>query len=426
MTIFRLHWVGAAILGLAAPVLVALAGCARSSAQSAGSEAHGPGTSHSAASAEAGRDCESLSIDCGNTPSLVFDPSGRLWAAFEQGGRAYVVHSDDTGRSFSPPIAVNAEPEGIETNGEGRPKIAVGPEGTIYVSWTRKLAKPYSGDIRFSRSLDGGAGFEAPRTVNDDGLEIGHRFDSLFVDSNGDVYLTWVDKRDLDAAESRGEAYLGASLFYTVSTDRGASFVPNRRVAHHACECCRIVAAPAPGGGAAVLWRHVFDGSIRDHAFAVLDTEGVSSPMRRVSHEGWVLDACPHHGPAIVPDGSSGYHMAWFSAAGKRPTIYYGWLDPASGETRNLREVVTGRAEHADIVRAGDRLLLVWKQADRGRTDVVGIASIDAGLSWSEPAVVASTKGGSDHPFLLSHDDRGWLAWHTQGEGLRLVSIDNP
>jgi hypothetical protein len=406
---------------------VVLYGCAPSGAQPAGPEASDPGPASIGASAEttaSERSCDEVSLDCGNTPGLTFDATGRLWGVFEKDGRAFVVRSDDLGATFSEPVAVQRVAEVIETNGEGRPKLAVGPEGTVYVSWTHKLETPYTGEIRFARSTDGGKSFEPVRTINDDGLEIGHRFDTLFVDPAGDVYLAWVDKRDLHAAETAGEEYLGASLYYTVSRDQGASFAPNRRVAHHACECCRIVAAPAPGGGAAVLWRHVFEGSIRDHAFAILDPDGLSTPMRRVSHEDWELDACPHHGPAIVPDGSSGYNMAWFSAAGKQPTIYYGRLDPVSGETRNLKVVATGRAAHADITRVQNRLVLAWKQAERGRTDVVGILSEDGGESWSEPDVLASTDGGSDHPFLLSHGDRGWLVWHTQAEGLRLMPVD--
>jgi hypothetical protein len=332
-----------------------------------------------------------------------------------------VTHSDDRGASFSAPVRVNPRAEEIETNGEGRPKLALGPRGEVYVSWTKKTG-PYAGDIRFSRSLDGGAAFEPAITVNDDDLDAGQRFDALAVDEGGDVYLAWVDKRDREAARSRDEEYRGAAVYYTLSTDRGASFAPNRRVAHHACECCRLAVAAAPGGGVAVVWRHVFAPSIRDHAFTLLGPEG-AGPVQRASHEGWEIDACPHHGPGLVPAAGAGYHMTWFTAADARPRIYYGRFDPPSGETRNLREMAGARASHPQVARSGDRVVVAWKEMDSGLTTIYGAISNDGGETWSDRRSLAATEGPSDHPLLLLHDGAIYLAWHTAREGQQVVPV---
>lgn len=397
---------------LATAALTAIGACAPDGARSPASDR---------AAAET-RPCAEISVDCGRTPSLAFDRSGRLWVAFEREGHAYVARSDDRGASFSPPVRVNAEAEQVETNGEGRPKLALGPRQEVYVSWTRSTGM-YSGDIRFSRSLDGGGRFAPPVTVNDDGTDAGNRFDSLWVDDAGDVYLAWIDKRDGEAARAAGEEYRGAAVYYTVSSDRGATFAANRRVAHHACECCRIAVTGAPEGGAAILWRHVFAPSVRDHAFTLLGREEAGA-LRRVSHEGWEIDACPHHGPALVSAAGGGYHMAWFTAADERPRIYYGRLDAESGETRHLREIASGaRASHPHIARAGGRAVAAWKEMDPGRTTIYGIASTDGGESWSAPRPLAITEGVSDHPLLLAHDGVIHLAWHTGKEGLRVVPV---
>ena len=413
----------AATLGLAGLAIVALGGCAPKGAQSSGSDFENS-TTQLVDRSPVTVDCPAESIQCGMTPTLTFDGGGRLWGAFELEGRAYVTYSDDRGRSFSSPVEVNPEPEAIETNGEGRPKIAIGSERMIYVSWTRKLEGMFTGEIRFSRSTDGGASFEPVRTINDDGLAIGHRFDSLFVDPGGDIYMAWVDKRDSHAARQRGEEYRGAGLYYTVSTDNGATFVANRRVAEHACECCRIGAAPGPEGGAAILWRHVFEPNIRDHALVVLKPDGVLGQIQRVSHEDWRLDACPHHGPAIVPAGTDGYHMTWFTGAQEQPRIYYGLHHLPSGRTLQIREIASGpNASHADIVLAGGHLTVAWKQGDSERTDVYAITSTDTGRTWSEPISLASTTGGSDHPFLLETNGEAFLAWLTENEQLRVLPL---
>lgn len=400
---------------LAIAALTAVGACAPDGGRS-------PAPAASDRAAAETRPCAEISVDCGRTPSLAFDRAGSLWVAFEQEGHAYVARSDDRGASFAPPVRVNAEAEEIETNGEGRPKLALGPRREVYVSWTRSTGM-YSGDIRFSRSLDGGARFAPPVTVNDDGTDAGNRFDSLWVDDAGDVYLAWIDKRDRNAAENAGEEYRGTSVYYTVSTDRGASFAPNRRVAHHACECCRIAVTGAPEGGAAILWRHVFAPNVRDHAFTLLGREEAGA-LWRVSHEGWEIDACPHHGPALVPATGGEYHMTWFTAADARPRIYYGRLDAESGETRHLRQIASGaRASHPHVARAGGRVVAVWKETDADRTTIYGIASTDGGESWSAPRPLAITEGASDHPLLLAHDGETYLTWHTAGEGLRVLPV---
>jgi hypothetical protein len=366
-------------------------------------------------------------VHCGSAPSVRFDARGRLWAIFEQDGHALVASSDDLGASYSPAVRVNAEPEVIETNGENRPKIALAGDGMIYVSWTTKLEGRFTGEIRFSRSLDGGRSFEPPRTMNDDGLLVGHRFESLEVDAAGDVYLAWIDKRDLEAAKARGEEYRGAAVYYTTSTDRGASFTSNRRVADHACECCRIGMTERPQGGVAILWRHVFDADVRDHAFATLTAGGVSSPTQRATHDGWHIDGCPHHGPAIVAAGEGGrkgasYHLAWFTAAEGRPMVYYGRFLPATGEIRLQRAMTaTGAGAHPCILEAGGRLLTAWKEPEGERTSVYLRASVDGGETWSERQSVAQTAGGSDHPFLVRRGREAFLTWYTAAEGLRVI-----
>ena len=217
-------------------------------------------------SAEACLDSSDISIHCGSTPSASFDDNGVLWVAFVQDEFVYVSHSSDLGKSYSNPVAVNSIAEDAEHNGENRPKIIVDESGIIYVSWTLKTSPRFTGEIRFSRSIDNGNTFEETRTINDDGLFTGHRFESLFLSESGHLYLTWVDKRDLEASLKKEEPYVGAAVYYAVSDDQGRSFSKNYRVANHSCECCRIAIAPKGPENIAILWRQVFGEDVRDHA----------------------------------------------------------------------------------------------------------------------------------------------------------------
>lgn len=370
-------------------------------------------------------DCsETVSLACGNTPSAAFDHHGRLWVAFEQEDRVYVASSDDLGRSFSDAVAVNALAEPIYAKGENRPKLAHGSKGELFVSWTRKLPGRFIGEIRFSRSLDNGKSFAAPLTVNDDGLQTSHRFDALYVTPSGKIFLSWLDKRDKVNDQAAGRDYHGAALYYAVSEDGGASFNSNIKVADHSCECCRIALEGYGQDKVAVMWRHIYDENTRDHALAILGTDGPTM-LTRATIDDWQIDACPHHGPdiALSADGKR-YHMAWFSNGNLHKGLYYDRLAPGSDKPGKPISIdARSGASHPQVAVSKNAVFLLWKYFDGEVTELKLMRSTDNADSWSEPETVLATSGASDHPQLLQHRGDTYTGWHTGEEGYRLVPI---
>jgi hypothetical protein len=358
-------------------------------------------------------------------PSLAlttaFDGKGRLWLASIRDRHLYVSHSDDKGTTLSAPVMVNAEPEDILGDGENRPKIVV-RKGVVYVSYTRGLEKPMTGDIRFSRSLDGGRSFSAPLTVNDNREIISHRFETLEVNDRGQVFLAWLDKRDLSAAIRKGEKYSGAAVYYAVSDDGGASFQPNLKAADHSCECCRVAMALDSDATPVIFWRHIFGKNERDHAMLRLD--GKSSPIR-VSYDRWEVDACPHHGGAlsIASDGVS--HFVWFNNAPERHGLFY--AHSADRGNRFSAPLNFGNFEaqagHPHVLSLGKAVHVVWKEFDGQNSVIRGMASADGGKSWSLPRQIAATAGASDHPLLVADGAHAYLSWNTAKEGFRLIGM---
>ena len=161
---------------------------------------------------------------------VTLDQDGRLWLARVVDQRLLVSWSEDGGSSFSEPAVVTPEPENISIDGENRPKIEVARDGNVLVTWTQVLPQKYSGNVRFSRSIDSGRTFSKPITLNDDGRVTSHRFDSLAIDGDGRVMVAWLDARDRDAAREKGEEYRGVSLYTTQSLNNGESFGRNRRL----------------------------------------------------------------------------------------------------------------------------------------------------------------------------------------------------
>lgn len=351
-----------------------------------------------------------------------FDANGRLWLAQVAGGILSVSHSDDRGKTFSAAVKVNAEPENIAADGENRPKIRVAKNGNIYVAYTQSLDKPFSGNIRFSRSTDGGQSFSVPLTVNDNRDIISHRFDALGVNDRGQIYLAWLDKRDGSTAAAQGGQYAGAATYYALSDDGGASFSANRKAADHSCECCRVAMAMDKDGTPVILWRHIYGKNVRDHALLRLD--GKSAPSR-ASSDGWEIDACPHHGPALSIGADGVYHLAWFTNAPQRKGLFY--THSADGGKTYSTALPFGnfdaQAGHADVLSSGKAVYLAWKEFDGENAVVYLMASHDGGTSWAAPRKLATSADNSDHPLLITDGKRIYLSWNTLKEGYRLIEV---
>lgn len=356
--------------------------------------------------------------------SAALDSQGRLWMAHAEpvaqadAGPALsnivLAWSADGGQIWTRVGPVLANPEPVEANGEGRPKLAFGPRGQLYLSFTRPLDKPHTGHIRFARSLDGGLSFSEPVTVQRDLAVTGHRFDSIVVDPRGRIFVAWIDKRELDAARAIKKPYRGAAVYYAVSTDDGASFGPDLRVADHCCECCRIALSVTPDGQVLAMWRHIFEPNIRDHAMAVLGPLRAGPPSR-VSFDDWRIDACPHHGPSLAVDSRGSRHQVWFSG-GDDGGLFYA-VSGAGGRPGKAVRLGGARAEHGEVAVAGERIALAWKEFDGEATRVVVRVARKAGASFQE-RVLATSRGASDHPHLVSRGGAIWLLWRTEDEGV--------
>jgi hypothetical protein len=353
--------------------------------------------------------------------SAAFAPDGRLWVVSVKGEHVVLRHSDDAGQTLSAPVIVNTKPEPISASGENRPKIALGPQGDIYVSWTEPLAKPYTGRIRFARSTDGGRHFSAPVTVHHDRAVITHRFGTMAVDAKGRILIAWIDKRDLVAAKAEGKSYLGAAVYYAWSDNRGASFAVEQKLADHSCECCRIAMAHTPDGGVGIFWRSVYPGDIRDHTYAVWKNGKISAAPVRATDTQWKIAGCPHQGPGLAVSADGTRHGVWFSAAGGKPVIWYGQLHPGH-KPRHLQAMAHAGASHADVIADGRTVWVVWNQVDADGMSLMRRVSHDGGSHFGGAEAIARTSGAAGSPQLLRNHQQVYVAWNT-ARGFRLLPL---
>ncbi len=367
---------------------------------------------------------DGMHMDMPKSPELgvsaAFDSHGRLYVVDAADGHVRLRHSDDEGRTLSAPIEVNATAERIYAEGENRPKIAFGPHDEIYVSWSQPRAEPWTGFVRFARSLDRGEHFSQPLTVHHDRAEITHRFDALAVDGNGRIVVAWIDKRALIAATTAGKPYLGAAVYYSWSDDGGASFVAERKLVDQSCECCRIALARTPDGEIAAFFRSIYGDNIRDHAYAVLHTDGQASRAERATFSDWQIAGCPHHGPGLAIGSDGVRHAVWYESKDK-PTIWYGQLDPGHAPKHVLALAGAG-ASHADVAVHDRTVLVAWNQVDAGGQALMLRRSTDAGAHFDTAREIARSHGAVGSPQLLLKQGHAFVAWNTDA-GFRLIEV---
>ena len=361
-------------------------------------------------------------MDMAHEPTLdagaAFDASGRLWLATVRDDHVLVQHSGDLGKTFSEPVQVNPVAETIYASGENRPKLATGPAGQIYVQWTEQPAPGWTGSIRFARSTDGGRHFSAPITVNNDPAKVTRGFDSLEIAGNGDIVVAWIDGRDAAKAKAASRPYAGFAFYYTWSADGGRTFAPERKLMDHSCECCRTALARGPDGKVAAFFRGVYGDNIRDHAFAVLHTDGKANHPERATFSGWRVAACPDQGPGLAIGTDGVRHAVWYEAS-HGPAIWYGQLDPGHPPRHVLKFGGSG-ASHPDVAAHGRDVWIAWNQVSAEGYSLMLRVSHDGGAHFDAARAIASSKVAVASPQLLTHGAHAYVAWNT-ANGFRLV-----
>ena len=369
--------------------------------------------------------CEGAELACAAKATATFAPDGTLWLAWDAGGYISVARSRDLGHTFSPAVAVNADKLSLDWGPDARPVIAVDRQGRVAVAFDIFKDKEFNGQVLFTHSEDGGRSFAKPRPITGDAES--QRFQAIAFDPDGSLFAAWLDKRNRAPARAQGAKYVGAALAFAWSNDHGTTFSETSLAQDNTCECCRLGVAFAGPGRPVVLFRNVFDGSVRDHAVTTFADPRTPGPVYRVSVDNWRIDACPHHGPslAVAPDGS--YHAAWFTAGSARKGLFYAHSEDGGRTFSSPMSI--GHPDRVParpyVLAVGNTLWLAWKEFDGNETTIAIMQSHDGGRNWSAPKVIAKTSDASDHPLLVSDGRRAFLSWQTNREGYRLIPLED-
>lgn len=373
-------------------------------------------------SAKPGNTCHGVGLECANAATPFFTQDGKLLLAWTANGVVAVAQSSDLGKTFSPAVKIAEHGKSLDAGADARPQIVVDKQGNIFLAYAFFKDANWNAQINTARSIDGAKTFSKPESlVNDSSSQ---RFPSVLIKSDGDIFISWIDKRLVSAAKQGGQNRLGGSIAYSFSQDGGKNFQVERFANESSCECCRIGGSLDPKGNPVLAYRAIFPGGIRDQASQVISDSG-AGPIRKVADDNWKTDACPHHGPSIAVSNAGTYHVAWYTQGSKRSGVFYA---NSSNQGASYTKPSRVGSESANVSRPyllalGQQVWLVWKEFDGAQSSVYLKESGDDGKTWTTPKILSSTAGYSDHPLLLAQGSQVFLSWLTRHDGYQLINI---
>lgn len=261
------------------------------------------------------------------------------------------------GIDFGPTVVV-AGSENVHPHGENLPKVITTPDGKILATWgasNPNPKNPYSGLVYYSWSLDEGKNWTKPQTLSTDTNSIDQRYFDIEILKDNTVGVLWLDSRKNTDKE-------GSSLYF--ATFNNNNVLDNERaIDATVCQCCRTDLFIDKEGGLHTVYRKIINDSIRDMVHAVsLDNGKNFSTPERISPDNWVINGCPHSGPAIAQT-TKGLSFVWYTLGSGSGVFYADSKD--NGKTFSKRDAVSGRpsAKHPQLeISQADDQLTVWDE----------------------------------------------------------------
>lgn len=351
----------------------------------------------------------------------------------------YFSRSTDGGKRWSKPVRVNDEPGEIWGFAVSKPRIGVGPTGTVHIFYPANDRSEITGNdivsARYRRSVDNGASFSPAITINrpvtedrseilGEGLSMTNSFGTMGVAPDGTVIAAW---QDVAGMQDQSD---GANGVVAVSTDDGKSFAEERIVMpnNDLCPCCQLTLAF--GNNTAYMGvRKIFaDG--RDSVVARSTDRGRSFNVAgRLDLAPWDINGCPLKPTELAIAGERVYAAAY--TGGEDPPGLYFNVSTDNGNSFGNKLPVHADAGYADApaltVDAAGHVRIVWHaKTDSGRRLFTAV-STDQGASLSAPEELATPPGDSMLPASdVGGDGTVFVVWQQSNEEVFLTALPPP
>lgn len=267
--------------------------------------------------------------------------------------------SRDNGQTFPDKIAIPLSPD-VATHPESMPKVAFDRNGQVFVAYEKKnptKENKYAGAVYYQFSGDHGDTWSPEMFLHND-TTTGRSRSYFDIERlpDGTIGAAW-----LDVTVNRETGGRSVRFAKTRNSDR---FEHEVIIDSSACQCCRIDVYSDIAGKVNIAYRGLMKGnvgqSVRDIMLATSTDNGQTFlEPKRVSHDNWAIDGCPHTGASICSN-KSGLFSFWYTE-GNGTGIYYSFksnTDPAFG----ARQLVSNSGRRPQLSVNDSRFLMVWEE----------------------------------------------------------------
>ncbi len=334
----------------------------------------------------------------------------------------------DGGETFSIPVKVNAETGVVWGQAVSRPRLVGTPDGHWHISYAANETHPdldkTALTTHYTRSLDGGSSFEAPRrlsaltdqdlsSVIHGGFVSAAAFGSLTASADNSIAVVWIDTRHMDASSA------SASLYVNRSRDGGNTFTGERQIlATGVCPCCQIMAIDGGGDELLIGSRAVDSDNYRAATVMRLGGAGLTPLRSDIGAAPWQIEGCPLK-PTVLARHENKVFAAVHSGGEAQPGVILS-LSSDGGVSFSSQGLVHPEADVSDspsIATNGRSVVVVWHAKTSGPwrihyrffdmqgKPIKSVTTIDsAARSDRAPVVVALVDG--DYQMAWQQDGR--------------------
>lgn len=331
----------------------------------------------------------------------------------------YLAKWDQSSGGFGPKMNIPI-PQNAKLHAEGMPKIAFKGDGTIIATFETSVpvegARFGKGDIRFSLSADGGKTWTKPASVQSghpDGGSIG--FSNVLRLEDGEIGIAWL---------GTGPKTVEGRPVMFARTRKGGGFTKAITIDSVACQCCRIALSSNGHNGVKIAFRNLLPGSVRDISIAESSNNGETfSSATSFSGDNWVIDGCPHDGPALASTRQKSF-AAWYAGSSSKDGVgvYYAVLDKENKMLVKRKISATGKFIQLCLMPDGTRIMGYnesYKSGDSTFNRIM-IARADGTLFFSKEVSQAMSHGfypvvtpaGKNH-VIIAWKDGGKILYRT-------------
>lgn len=360
---------------------------------------------------------DAIQIDTseGSCPYLTKDNKGNIvlsWIKKADSSTSlycYAISKDD-GKTFGKTIEIPGS-NNIHPHGENMPKIIFKPNGTVIAAWASanpNLKNAYSDLVYYSQSFDNGATWSNAEKLVKDTSGYDQRYFDMALLPDGNVGIDWLDNRKKTSGDG--------SALYFAETNGDSGFANERLVSEPCCPCCRTNIFIDSKKDIHIIFRGIINDSIRDMVHTISSDNGKTfSTPERISKDNWVINGCPHTGPAMT-ENKDGIQFTWFTG-GNDGGVYY-CSSNNLGQTFSPREKVSGiDGRHSQITSVNDKdIAIVWNETfAKGKvfSSRIGLELRNAEGGSPVKQYITSETGNATFPVIKNIDNNSILIAYT-------------